>query len=225
MKRPKPPKPPKLPKRRRARTKWLLLLSFTLLLAGFAYAYYRFDRRVMPLALSLAEVNAKTEINSIIHSEIQAIINERAMTARDFYMTGDDHTVTVNTVLVNEICNDVAARVSEKLSQLNPQPVSVPLGMAFGLDTLAYFGPRFSFNLSPVGNALVDYKSRFESVGINQVHFEVWLTVESTIRIINPVQSASITVSRDVSLVDTMVSGAVPDTYLNMNGSQGFVKP
>jgi sporulation protein YunB len=205
--------------------KWLLLFIFFSLALGLGYAYYRFDRQVVPLALSMAEVNAKTEINGIIHSQIQAIIQERSLGAQDFYMTGDDHTVTVNTVLVNEICNAVAAGVSDKLSQLNPQPVSVPLGMALGLDTLAYFGPRISFNLSPVGNALADYESRFESVGINQVHFEVWLTVESTVRIINPVQSASVTVSRDVALVDTMVSGAVPDTYLNVNGAQGFSKP
>ncbi len=140
-------------------------------------------------------------------------------------MSDGANTVTVNTVLVNDICNMVAARVSEKLSNLNPEPVSVPVGMALGLDTLAYFGPRISFRLSPVGNALVDYESKFESVGINQVHFEVWLTVESTIRIINPVQSSSVTVTRDVSLVDTMVSGAVPDTYLNMEDTRGFINP
>jgi sporulation protein YunB len=218
-------KPKRRPPGRKPGRKWLLLFIITLLAVGLGFAYYSFDRRVVPLALSMAEVNAKTEINGIIHQEIQGIIQERKLAAQDFYMTGDDHTVTVNTVLVNEICNAVAARVSDKLSQLDPQPVSVPLGMALGLDTLAYFGPRISFNLSPVGNALADYESRFESVGINQVHFEVWLTVESTVRIINPVQSSSITVSRDVALVDTMVSGAVPDTYLNMNGLEGFIRP
>jgi len=89
--------------------------------------------------------------------------------------------------------------------------------MALGLDTLAQFGPHFSFSLAPIGNALVDYESSFTAVGINQTHFAVWLTVESTVRIINPVQSSEIIVNRTVSLVDTIISGEVPETYLNMD--------
>ena len=89
--------------------------------------------------------------------------------------------------------------------------------MALGLDTLAQFGPHFSFSLAPIGNALVDYESSFTAVGINQTHFSVWLTVESTVRIINPVHSSEIIVTRNVSLVDTVISGVVPDTYLNMD--------
>jgi uncharacterized protein YaiI (UPF0178 family) len=40
--------------------------------------------------------------------------------------------------------------------------------------------------------------------------------VVSTIRIINPVQSSTVVVTRDVSLVDTIISGVVPEMYLNM---------
>jgi hypothetical protein len=75
----------------------------------------------------------------------------------------------------------------------------------------------------PTGNALVNYESRFGAVGINQAHFEVWLTVVSTIRIINPVQSSTVTVIREVSLVDTVISGVVPDTYLNLES--GILTP
>jgi hypothetical protein len=33
----------------------------------------------------------------------------------------------------------------------------------------------------------------------------------------NPVQSSEIHVSRQISLVDTIISGIVPDTYLSMD--------
>ncbi|MCL1878577.1 MAG: hypothetical protein FWF80_06940, partial [Defluviitaleaceae bacterium] len=79
-------------------------------------------------------------------------------------------TISVNTVLANEICNAAAQAISDRLGSLEPEIVSVPLGMALGLDTLAQSGPRFTFTMAPVGNALVNYESSFTAVGINQTH-------------------------------------------------------
>lgn len=173
------------------------------------------------MVLEAAEMRIQTEINNVINQVIQEIIAERGITAEDFvvqHVMGDAGPVlSVNTVLVNEICNAAAMRISARLNNLEQETVEVPLGMAFGLDTLAQVGPRYTFNLAPIGNALVDYESRFMAVGINQTHFSVWLTVESEVRIINPVHSSVIHVTRHVSLVDTIISGIVPDTYLNMD--------
>jgi hypothetical protein len=37
------------------------------------------------------------------------------------------------------------------------------------------------------------------------------------VRIINPVHSSEIIVMRNVSLVDTVISGVVPETFVNMD--------
>jgi len=145
-------------------------------LAAFIYSYYRFDRRILPMVLEAAELRLQTEINNVINQVVQEIIAERNLTAADFivqHLTHDGGPVlSVNTVLVNEICNAAAMRISDRLNNLEPETVVVPMGMAFGLDTLAQVGPRYSFRLAPIGNALVDYESSFVAVGINQTHFE-----------------------------------------------------
>ena len=200
-------------------------MAFALLiitLVAFVTSFYRFDRRILPLVLEAAELRLQAEINNVINAVVQEIIAQYNVTAADFLIqnTGgalSKPVLSVNTVLVNEICNAAAQRISERLNNLEPEIVSVPMGMALGLDTLAQTGPRFSFYLAPIGNALVNYESSFTAVGINQTHFAVWLTVESVVRIINPVQSSEIVVMRNVSLVDTIISGTVPGTYLNMD--------
>ena len=202
--------------------KYVALLMVIIAIAAFVYSYYRFDRMILPLVLEAAEMRLQTEINNVINQVVQEIIAERNITASDFIvqhsLSSDSGPVlSINTVLVNEICNAVAMRISERLNNMEPEVVAVPLGMAFGLDTLAQVGPRYTFRLAPIGNALVDYESRFVAVGINQTHFSVWLTVESEVRIINPVQSSVIEVTRHVSLVDTIISGVVPDTYLSVD--------
>jgi len=190
-------------------------------IAAFIYSYYRFDRAILPLVLEAAELRLQTEINNVINQVVQEIIAEHNLTAADFvvqHFSGDIGPVlSINTVLVNEICNAAAMRISDRLNNLEPETVLVPLGMAFGLDTLAQVGPRYSFRLAPIGNALVDYESSFIAVGINQTHFSVWLMVEAEVRIINPVHSSEIQVTRHISLVDTIITGDVPDTYLSMD--------
>ena len=163
----------------------------------------------------------QAEINNVINYVVHEIIIQNQVTAEDFILrnfTADEKPVfSVNTVLVNEICNAAAMAISARLNNMEPEIVSVPVGMILGLDTMAQTGPRFSFKLAPIGNALVNYETSFTAVGINQTHFSVWLTVDSVVRIINPVQSAEIVVTRNVSLVDTIITGGVPDMYLNMD--------
>jgi len=189
--------------------------------SAIGYSYYRFDRRILPMVLEAAELRLQAEINNVINAVIQEIITEYQISAGDFLLTGQNSVdgtpfLSVNTVLANKICNIAAQRISEKLNNLEPETVQVPIGMAFGLDTLAQVGPRFSFDLAPIGNALVNYESSFTAVGINQTHFAVWLEVESVVRIINPVHSSEIFVSRNFSLVDTVIQGNVPDAFLTM---------
>jgi sporulation protein YunB len=204
--------------------RYVFLAMMILLAVLFARGFYRFDRLILPLVLEAEELRIQAEINNVINSVVNEIIMENNVTAADFIMQNDivsngfsKPVLSVNTVLVNEICNAAAQAISERLNNLEPEIISVPLGMIFGLDTLAQVGPRFSFYMAPVGNALVNYASSFIAVGINQTHFSVWLEVESIVRIVNPVQSAEVVVTRQVSLVDTIISGTVPGTYLNMD--------
>jgi len=139
--------------------------------------------------LEAAELRIQAEINNVINAVVTEIIMQHNVTAADFliqHSMGENikPVLSVNTVLVNEICNAAAQKISERLNNLEPEVVSIPMGMALGLDTLAQSGPRFTFNLAPIGNALVNYESSFTAVGINQTHFAVWLTVESVVRII-----------------------------------------
>jgi len=202
--------------------KFIFLITILLLLSAFAHSFYRFDRRILPLVLEAAELRIQTEINNVINSVVHEIIVANQVTAADFILQNQIITdarpvLSVNTVLANEICNVAAQEISARLNNLEPEIVSVPIGMALGLDTLSQIGPRFTFTMAPIGNALVNYESHFTAVGINQTHFSVWLTVDSVVRIINPVQSSEIHVTRHVSLVDTIISGTVPGTYLNMD--------
>ncbi|MCL2404284.1 MAG: hypothetical protein FWC92_01925 [Defluviitaleaceae bacterium] len=169
--------------------RYIALMMVLIAIGAFVYSYYRFDRTILPLVLEAAELHLQAEMNNVINQVVHEIVAERNITSADFVLkhnfAGDAGPVlSINTVLVNDISNAVAMRISHRLNNMEPETVSVPMGMAFNLDTLAQVGPRVNFRMAPIGNALVGYDSRFAAVGINQVHFSVWLTIESEVRII-----------------------------------------
>ena len=134
----KKPRPPH--EQRRFPRRYLALLMLITLIAAFAYSYYRFDRTILPLVLEAAELELQTEINNAINAVIQEIIRENQIRASDFYMRHDTNPtgplISVNTVLVNDLSNEAALRISQRLSTMEPEIVSVPLGISFGINMI-----------------------------------------------------------------------------------------
>ena len=182
------------------------------------------DKRLMPSVLTVVDMKSKTKINAVINDSVGEIVKELGVSSSDFYertTDGDGRilSMSVNTLLVNDICSRVAMDVSGKLVTLEKEKISMPLGSLLGIQAFANHGPDYTVTIIPMGNAQVDYETGFEAVGINQVNFQVWLKVDSVIAVVNPLQRQEITVTRKVSLVNTVITGEVPSVYLSPSGA------
>jgi len=189
-----------------------------------ASGVYSLDKRLMPSVLTVVDMKSKTKINAVINDSVGEIVKELGVSSSDFYertTDGDGRilSMSVNTLLVNDICSRVAMDVSGKLVTLEKEKISMPLGSLLGIQAFANHGPDYTVTIIPMGNAQVDYETGFEAVGINQVNFQVWLKVDSVIAVVNPLQRQEITVTRKVSLVNTVITGEVPSVYLSPSGA------
>ena len=102
----------------------ILILFFVSSVLGF----YRFDRKILPLVLEAAELRIQTEINNVINSVVHEIIVKNKISASDFILQNEN--LSVNTILVNEICNAAAQGISARLNNLEPEVASVPIGIS-----------------------------------------------------------------------------------------------
>ena len=69
----------------------------------------------------------------------------------------------------------------------------------------------------------VDYETSFSQAGINQTNYKVWLTVEITLRMVNPLKSTDVTTTRKIMLIDTIIKGNIPQTYFEINSPGGII--
>jgi sporulation protein YunB len=174
------------------------------------------NRAIMPAVITIANQRSVAIINDVINESLITTIHQFGLVSENFYnMTEDSEgqlaSLSVDTILINQVAALLAVDISRQLSIDNPTPISVPLGMLTGIPVLASMGPDISVNIVPTGEARVEYETSFTSAGINQINFQVWLTVETNMRIVVPLQEDIIPVTRRVPLVNTVFAGTVPE--------------
>ena len=203
-------------KKRKSLLIFLLFIIFIAILSGVFLL--KLNETMLPQALAIADMQMKSTVNEAILNAVQETIDAMELTTVSFYKKSVDengklNSISVDTLVVNQFCNKIVVQISKEIGEMNKQTIKVPLGVSLGIELLANSGPEYSMTIRPLGNAVVNYESSFESAGINQIHFQLWLNVESTIQVINPLQQNQITVSRKIPLVSTIITGDIPSIY------------
>ena len=210
--------PPKL-KRSTKRTIsiFIILVSFLVFLF-FILA----NRMMMPAVVTIANQRSVVIINDAINNSLASTISHFGLESDDLFNKSidDDGLLTslyVDTILINQVAAQLAVDISNQLAVNESTPISLPLGMLTGVPMLANLGPNVSINVIPTGEARVDYATSFTQAGINQINFQVWLYIETSMRIVVPLQEEIMPVSRRVPLVNTVFPGTVPEGMLLSN--------
>jgi sporulation protein YunB len=204
------------PVRRGKRAVFLALVVIALV----GYLAFRVaDDTIIPAVTTIANQRVVTVMNEVINESLADIVANLALTSEDFYNMSLDDTgrltsLSVDTILVNQLAAQLAVDISSVLSYDRPMQIGVPIGLFTGVPIFAGIGPNFSLNIVPAGEARVEYDTSFTSAGINQINFQVWLYVEANMRIVIPLQEAIVPVSRRVALVNTVFAGEVPEGML-----------
>jgi sporulation protein YunB len=198
----------------------IFLMSLVFVFVLLFTAFIIIDSKIFPLVLEVLENELVSTVNMSINESAAKTISQLELTSSDFYEKSESedgkiNSIAVNTVLINTICNQIAVDISENLNNIGPQKVSLPIGSIAGIKTLANIGPSYTVTALPMGNAVVDYNSSFESVGINQVNFQIWIKVDTKIKVVNPLQTAEINITRKLPLVNTIINNEIPAVYFN----------
>lgn len=192
-------------------------ITFLLLIIFFviSVAYIHF---VMPISVKICQKYAITSINNIIQNSLYS--SSKNIKSDDFILRSDNNGrleyLSVNSMIVNNICAETASTVSQNLNNLTTSKILLPLGVFTGLPILSHFGPSTTIRLQPIGDATADYETSMTQAGVNQVNFQVWINVHTTVSIVNPLWSKDLEITRKLTLVNTVFNGEIPKTYIKV---------
>lgn len=178
-----------------------------------------FDKKILPAAIEISHVQARTQANKIINDSVNKTLEDMKVESSDFFAgntTEGMNAFSVNTVLINTLCSNLSKNMTEKLERIENEKISIPMGSLSGTTIFSNVGPNIVFYMKPMGDTLADYETQFASVGINQTNFKIWLNIKLEIQIVNPLLKEKVTMTRKIMLVDTVIHGEVPDRYLDI---------
>ncbi len=191
---------------------FVIILFSVIILSGF-------NKRIMPIIIETSCLEVKSFADKTIDDVVRQSISDMNLKSSDFISVHNEtKTVSADTVLVNNLCALVDSKLDETFSKQGKKKIAIPLGAASGVDILSNTGPDVSFTLVYKDDTSVNYETSFTSAGINQTNYKVWLTVDVTMRLVNPLKSTDVTATRKIMLVDTIIKGVVPQTYFQIDG-------
>lgn len=161
-----------------------------------------------------------TEITNRKTSEVLAKYNYKETVQITKSEDEKNNILKTDVVLLNEIMSDIAIEVQKEIDNLSNQNIEIPMGALTGNRYLAGVGPKVKIKIISTGDISTDVKTEFESAGINQTVYRIYMDIECNIAIVTSYKSINQKIKNQVLLVETVIVGGVPETYLNLNKSE-----
>lgn len=204
-------------KYKRKRKRLAIAISSIILLFAVVVVYIRFV--VTPVVKTVAEEKVRaltvSTVNAAVTSVLEAEPSFVDMVEYGHDANGDLNSIKINATRVNAVMQRSVQKTQNGLSDMISSGVNIPVGSVSGITFLSGKGPNLNVAVIPVGSVDARLRSEFSEIGINQTIHKIYLSLDSTIKIIIPGAGNTIKSSSEVLLVESVIIGKVPDTYLN----------
>lgn len=199
---------------RRALTRLLALLLTALLLAAAVFAMLQ----LRPLLESLATTRVSNTVNRIISEAVDEAIQSGEIRYDQLISFEKDNDGRITAVHSNmAACNRLQVEILDiilaRIDQVSARELSIPVGSLTGSALLAGRGPRIKVRMESVGSSSARFENEFSSAGINQTNHRIVLHIDVSVAILLPGFTTATKVSTAVTVAETVIVGAVPDTY------------
>ena len=167
----------------------------------------------------LCEYKSKERANKIITDVIDNKLKGSRLEFLNIVRDENSNIISIetNTNEINRVQNELRESINDKLSDLEHDTISIPLGTLSGIVLFSGRGRELSVRLHQAGVADSEIKSEFESAGINQTKHRVILTISIEMSAILPTKSTNITITNDYLISETIIVGNIPSALLTNN--------
>ena len=209
------------------RRKLQRLFRFALILILSAAVLFLLLRsRYRDVIRELAETQVKNTTSDLTNDAIAKQIAEGVIQYdRIVYFEKDlDGRITAlktNMSEVNRLKTDILNIINDEILALDTSDIGIPLGSLLLPELLSGKGPAIPVHILSIRNSDASFKSNFSQAGINQTLHQLTMDVSVDVAVLVLGQTGSFTVNSEVVVAETVIVGAVPNTFLQTGGQYG----
>lgn len=197
-----------------------IIFIIIFIISFFIGSFLYIDRTLRPTITVLAETKAlelaNKSINKAVSEVVKGQINYKDLMNVQVDDNGKITMIQANTVLMNSMASNVALEIQNELKKVKSTTSYIPIGTALGSPILAKYGPQLKVSIEPIGTVSVDFKTKFESSGINQTRHMVYIEAKTKVRVVIPLTTSTQEVNVQIPVCETIIVGDVPESYVNI---------
>ena len=203
------------------------LFRLILILAvAMIVAFMMLRSRYRDVIRELAETQVKNTTSDLTNDAIAKQIADGVIQYdRIVYFEKDlDGRITAlktNMSEVNRLKTDILNIINDEILALDTSDIGIPLGSLFLPELLSGKGPAIPVHILSIRNSDASFKSNFSQAGINQTLHQLTMDVSVDVAVLVLGQTGSFTITSEVVVAETVIVGAVPNTFLQTGGQYG----
>lgn len=161
-----------------------------------------------------------TEITNQKSSEVLARYNYQDTVKIIESEDGRNSMLKTDIVMINQIVSDIAIEIQKELDKLQDEEIRIPIGALTGIAYFAGSGPNIKMKIISAGDITTDIRTEFKAAGINQTIYRIYLSIDCNVSILTSYKSIDRKITNQVLLVETVVVGDVPETYMELQNTE-----
>lgn len=208
------------------RNKWMVGLSLLAVFGLFLYMVVNLvaKRPVMEMAKSRVQLRGQRILNEAVARKVGGNPEYESLITVHKDREGRIVLLQPNITKMNRLIAETLTLVEDEMYRMGKEEFTIPLGQILGDSILAGYGPGIKIKTLPCGKVTVELVDKFESAGINQTRHLMLLKIHGALKVIAPLAAEEVRVGATIPVTETIVVGQVPNTYMNLDGSQEIMR-
>ena len=175
------------------------------------------EKRVSPFMKQYTQLKAEQMMSELFCDTVENKMKELGITYEEltdsaFSNQGEIQTFNTDVVSVNRLKNEVTEELSEKLDNEYEYEVEMPIGSVIESEFLSGSGIKLKFNNTLTGRVYCEYRTEFETGGINQTVHRLYIDITGDLLVIAGGEQEPLNYTCSVLLGETVIVGHVPNT-------------
>ena len=106
--------------------------------------------------------------------------------------------------------------MQESFQNMDKESYEVSVGALLGSKFLSQTGPYVNLSIVPLSVSSMDFKTEFETQGINQTKYKIYIVLKCKVKVVAPFASKTFTTKNTVLVAEAVILGKVPDSYVEV---------
>ena len=149
-------------------------------------------------------------VNRSLAEELEKQKKEGNLFTEQRNSKGELEMVQADSVKINLLMSQLAMNIQEEFSRSGRESFPVSFGTLIGSRVLSQSKPDMTITVVPLSVSSMDFRTEFETQGINQTKYKIYVILECRVKMLAPFSTEIF------KLKNTVILGTVPDSYVQV---------